>query len=213
VDGQTNTVTDVSSNAYSTNLISQITDPFGRSANLGYSSKGLLTNIVDSAGLTNGLAYDQTEWVTNLVTPYGRTVFQLTGSSGASVPLLDDRSVRVLEPDGSCQLFVYKNSASGVASSYSSSEVPITSPFANTFAPAVGTNLSRAMRNISGAVNSEISTYSVGGTVYLRTNSFSYDSNEIDLLTASNALGVQVSSNSYNAYHQVLTQFNALSEA
>src|SRR5258708_7941902 len=46
---------------------------------------------------------------------------------------LTGRSVRILEPDGSCQLYLYTNAAPGVASSYSSTEVPITAAFTNTF--------------------------------------------------------------------------------
>jgi RHS repeat-associated protein len=61
-------------------------------------------------------------------------------------------------------------------------------------------------------VTNSVSTYSVGGSIYLRTNVFSYDAAETDLLTVTNAIGVQVSSNSYNAYHQVTTNFNALGE-
>ena len=47
----------------------------------------------------------------------------------------------------------------------------------------------------------------------MRTNSFSYDSTAgIDLITATNALRVQVSSNAYNSYHEVTTNFDALNQ-
>src|SRR5262249_24115762 len=39
-----------------------------------------------------------------------------------------------------------------------------------------------------------------------------YAANNTDLLTITNAFGVQVSSNSFNAYHQVLTNYDALGE-
>jgi len=67
-------------------------------------------------------------------------------------------------------------------------------------------------RNNLGYATNQVSTYSVGATLLLRTNMYTYAANEIELLRATNALGVQVSSNAYNAYHQVLTNFNALGE-
>src|ERR1051325_1678289 len=62
------------------------------------------------------------------------------------------------------------------------------------------TSFTRTARNSFGAVTTNISTYSVSGTVLLRTNISAYASDGIDLLTVTNALGVQVSSRSYNAY-------------
>ena len=41
-----------------TNLISQVTDPFSRSATLQYDSSALLTNITDVASLSSGISYD-----------------------------------------------------------------------------------------------------------------------------------------------------------
>ena len=67
-------------------------------------------------------------------------------------------------------------------------------------------------RNTFGSPLSEISTFSTAGGVGLRTNIFVYNSNGIDLVAATNALGVQASSNVYNAFHEVLTNYNALSE-
>ncbi len=46
----------------------------------------------------------------------------------------------------------------------------------------------------------------------MRTNIFVYNPNGIDSVAATNALGVQASSNVYNAFHEVLTNYNALSE-
>src|SRR5207244_1996651 len=59
-----------------------------------------------------------------------------------------------------------------------------------------------------------VETYTqTDGGIGRRTNSFGYDSNGIDRLTATNASWVQVSSNFFNAYHQVLISYNALNEA
>jgi len=71
---------------------------------------------------------------------------------------------------------------------------------------------SRTERNSIGAVTTNVSTYSINGTVLLRANISTYASDGIDLLTVTNALGVQTSSNIYNAYHQVATNYNALGE-
>ena len=73
-------------------------------------------------------------------------------------------------------------------------------------------SFTRTDRNSLGAVTSEISTYSVNGTVLLRTNSYTYDANGIDLTASQNALGVTVSSSSFNSNHQVITNYNALNE-
>ncbi len=80
--------------------------------------------------------------------------------------------------------------------------------------PDGSTRFTRSERNSLGAVTNEISTYSVtaGGTVLMRTNRYTYAANGIDLVTVTNAIGVQVSSNAYNAFHRVTTNYNALNE-
>jgi len=305
-DGRTNSIYYATNNSYSSNLISQVADPFGRSVSLAYDNNGRLTNITDVAGISTSFACDTNDWVTNMTTPYGTNLFTIT-DSGTNVPP-NGRSVLVTEPDGSKQLYLYTNNAPGVASSYATNQVPSTSPFTNTFdnsemdlrnsfhwgrqqyAALSTTNISsftasdylkarmrhwlkadpttlgetlsmerwpspdgvtegqktwydyasktnsayegtqvlplftarmlpdgttaftRTARNGFGAVTNEVSTYSIGSTVYFRTNSFAYAANEIDLLSATNSLGVQVSCNAYNAYHQVFTNYNALNE-
>jgi RHS repeat-associated protein len=309
-NGGTNTVSYVTSNGYSTNLISQVTDPFGRSCTMLYdTSGGHCTNITDSAGLPSSFIWDNNDWITNMATPYGVTSFAIVDASIANAP--NGRSVLVTQPDGGHHLFLCTNGAPGIANSYGSGDVPNVSPYGNTFdnsnlsqrntfrwGPRQYANLStttissftasdfrlaamkhwltsdgvnpdatlslsrdpspdaagsidgqktwydyagktnnayqgtqvlplvvarvlpdgstwfgRTDRNIFGNVTTNASTYSVAGTVHVCTNLFGYDSAGIDLLAATNALGVQVSSNRYNAFHQVLTNFNALNEA
>lgn len=315
-DGRTNLISYTTNNAFSTNLISSVVDPFGRTTSLAYDSTGLLTNITDVAGLASSLAYNNSRWVTNLATPYGSTSFAFTDSTGTNATP-NGRSVLVTEPDGSRQLFLYTNSAPGVASSYAGSAVPNTGTFSNLFdnselnlrnsfhwgrrqfaalsttnltaltnilanltandyrkgrlqhwlksgsntvgdivslarepSPDAGgtsegpitwydytgktnaaclgtqvlplfgalvlpdgtTRFTRTERNALGAVTNEISTYTSNSVAALRTNTYTYATNLIDLVSATNALGVQVLSNSYNAYHQVLTNYNALGE-
>lgn len=308
-DGRTNRIYYVTSNGYSTNLISQVVDPFGRTNTLAYDNTGHLTNITDVAGLSSALTYDTKGWITNLTTPYGTTSFAFTDAASVETAP-SGRSVLVTEPDGSHQLFLGKDSASGVASSYSSGEVPNTSPYSNTFDnselhlrntfhwgrrqyAALSTNnipyftsddyrkarmrhwlrsypygsgqtlalerdpspdsggtiqgqktwydyadktnnlyegaqslplvtarslpngttaFARTDRNSLGYVLTNVSTWAASTTVLLRTNTFTYAANGNDLIAATNALGVQVSSNAFNAYHQVVTNYSALNE-
>jgi RHS repeat-associated protein len=305
-DGLTNSIYYVSSNDFSTNLISQVVDPFGRTNSLAYDSRGHLTNITDVARLSTAFTYDSNDLITNMTTPYGPTSFALTDSTGTNVPP-NGRSVLVTEPDSGQQLFLYQDSAPGLTNSYATSAVPATTNFSNTFENAqlnvrntfhwgrlqyahvtnsianlsgtdfriarmqhwlmsstanVGQTLSltrepsadngaavegqktwydyagktnnayegtqtlplfaaqvlpdgstrftRTDRNTLGLVTTNVSTYGAGST--LRTNIFTYATNNIDLLTVTNAIGVQTASNAYNSYHQVLTNYNALGE-
>jgi len=301
-DGGTNSLSYTTNNVYSTNLVSQVTDPFGRCCTLLYDSNGDLTNITDVAGISSSPRYDSSNRVTSLVTPYGTTAFSFTDSSGPN-----GRSILVTHPDSAQELFFYSDQAAGVASSYATNQIPATSPFTNTLDNAdlnvrntfhwgprqyaalsttniwgfktndfrltrmwhwlvagAGTNVgmtvsmerepspdsggsiegqktwldytgktnseyegsqilplfaayilpdgttafTRTDRNLLGNVVTNISTYAGG----MRTNLFGYDANGIDLITATDALGIPVSSNSYNAYHEVLAHFDALGE-
>ncbi|HVU27304.1 MAG TPA: hypothetical protein VHG71_06155, partial [Verrucomicrobiae bacterium] len=67
-DGRTNTITYATNNAYSTNLITKVTDPFGRSTTLSYNTNGDLTNIVDVMTNSTSFNYDTNDWVTNMTT-------------------------------------------------------------------------------------------------------------------------------------------------
>lgn len=302
-DGRTNTIYYVSTNAYSTNLISQVVDAFGRTNALAYDNQGRLTNLTDVINLSSALTYNSSNWVSALTTPYGTTSFTFTDTTGTNV-VPDGRSVFVTSPDGSHELFLNRDSAPGIASSYGTNEIPNTSPFANTFEtnqfnlrnsfhwgprqyeglsatniasfttndyrkarlqhwlvgaalsmrrepspdslgnvegqktwydydgkmdnhsvgtqsaplfvgsvlPDGTTQFQRSDRNLIGNAVTAIETFSNAGATALRTNSFSYAANAIDRLRATNVLGIQVSSNAYNAYHQITTSFNALNE-
>ncbi len=76
--GQTNTL------SYSTNdtyQITQVTDPFGRSASFQYDSGGRLNQITDEIGMSSQFNY-QGDVIDYMTTPYGTTTFteQDTGS-------------------------------------------------------------------------------------------------------------------------------------
>lgn len=131
-DNRTNQLVYGTSNPFSTNLVSKIIDPFGRTNFYYYDANGRLTNIVDVAGISSSFVYDANDCITNLITPYGTNVFSFTDSGATNANTLF-RSVLITQPDGSHQLYVYTNNASGVASSYSSSQVPNVAPFSSTF--------------------------------------------------------------------------------
>lgn len=305
-DGRATTINYTISNPYSTNLIQQVTDPFGRSVTLLYDGFGRLTNITDVAGLTSSFRYDTNNWITNLTTPYGTTSFAITDSGGNLAP--DGRSILVTEPNGSHELYLY-SASNAVPSSYTP---PTTTPFANTFDatqledrnsfywgrlqygnlsttnPAlfttadffkgrmrhwlqdpsdfgvVGQTLSmqrdpspdpagsiegqktwydyagkpypsyqgtqilplfvarvlpdgsswfiRTDRNSVGEAATNISTFTASGAVHFRTNFVGFDANQIDRLTVTNDAGIQSSSNIFNAFHQVVTNYDALNQ-
>ena len=68
-------------------------------------------------------------------------------------------------------------------------------------------------RNTLGHPTTTAETYSdSGNNVLVRTNILTYAANNIDVLSVTNALGVCVQSNVFNSFHQVTTNFDALSE-
>jgi RHS repeat-associated protein len=313
-DGRTNTISYAFASAYSTNLISQVTDPFGRTTVLAYDSDGNLTNVTDTATNSSAFAYDTHGWVTNLTTPYGATSFSITDTNTVAGYYPNGRSIQITRPDGSQELYLYLDNIPGLSSSYGAAQFPSTSPFFDNtlnnawldhfdsfhwgprqFANLSTTNLSalttndllkarmknwlpvpevtasttlsmerdpspdaagtltgqttwydyaakpysdtqaqgtqslpllvarvlsdgttsfaRTDRDSWGNVVQETSTYAASAGVALRTNQYIYSTNGVDLLTVTNALGVMVSSNSYNGYHEVLSHLDALGQA
>ena len=310
-DGKTNTISYVTSNSYSTNLISQVVDPYGRTNFLSYDASGNLTNITDTFGLSSSCKYGLLGSLTNLITPYGTTTFQVADQMSTNTPSDGrGRSILVTRPDGSRELFLYTNSAAGVPSSYSTNEIPSVSPYSQTFdtnslnartsfhwgprqyanlsttnmasftandfrlarmihwlkasdttisssmslvrdpspdvsgstegqktwydyagktniayqgtqsyplfeatvLPDGSSRFSRDDRNSYGNSTTNVSTFTSGTAVALRTNVLVYATNDIDVILATNALSVRVISNAFNTAHEVLTNFNALNE-
>jgi len=108
MDGRTNTLT--YGNSSFSNLITAVTDAYGRVAHFNYNAQGLLTNIVDVQGMSTYFQYDGDENITNMVSPYGTTSFQYS-----SVRNVDDyggaltRSLLITEANGEHQLYVYQD--------------------------------------------------------------------------------------------------------
>ncbi len=307
--GGTNFITYATNNAFGTNLISQVTDPYGRTVKFAYNTNGCLTNIVDVAGISSSLLYDTNIYVTNLTTPYGTTAFSVTDSPATNAPPIG-RSVCVTDPDGSSELFLCRDLAPGVPSSYGSSAIPTTGTIANLFdttnlnvrntfqwnkkqysnlsttnissltsndfrlarmkhwlltansqigqtlsmqrdpspdnlgsiegqktwydyagktnyqyegtqslplitarvLPDGTTSFNFQARNGIGLVTTNISTFGIGASTGYRTNVLSYGTNLVDLYTVTNALNVREVSNTFNAFHQIITTYDALNE-
>ena len=75
-------------------LITQISDPFGRSANFQYDNQGRLQTITDMKGLTTSFTYNPPsalagDWIGSMTTPYGTTNFDYTGSDNNGVHELE----------------------------------------------------------------------------------------------------------------------------
>jgi YD repeat-containing protein len=68
------------------------------------------------------------------------------------------------------------------------------------------------VRNTNGLPTQLAEVWLSSGTVNTRTNNFVYAANNIDLVAWTNALGVLTSSNMFNAYHQVVTNYDALNQ-
>ena len=94
-------------------LITQITDPFGRAAQLTYDSSGRLSSITDPVGITSSFTYSGTEptFVTQLTTPYGTSTFSDTPNPN-DTPETNTRSLTLTDPLGYTHyLYYYQNPA------------------------------------------------------------------------------------------------------
>ncbi len=127
-----------------TNLVTSIQDPYGRVAQFQYDAAGHLTNIVDTATNASGLTYDNSGRVTNLATPYGNTSFKFTQSAPFQDPFntnrwvalggtnLINRSVEITEPNGSKQLYLYRDDGTKLNASSGTDLLPAGFPLPNT---------------------------------------------------------------------------------
>jgi RHS repeat-associated protein len=68
------------------------------------------------------------------------------------------------------------------------------------------------IRNTNGLPTRMTESWMGGGSVHTRSDSFVYAANNVDLVGWTNALGVLAMSNVFNAYHQVTTNYDALSQ-
>jgi len=95
-----------SGNPYNIYQVTQIIDPFNRSAFFQYDSSGRLTSITDVLGITSTYTYATTgdiDTVTSLQTPYGITTFTYgtpSDNNSLSYCAQTDRFVQITEPLG-----------------------------------------------------------------------------------------------------------------
>ncbi len=93
-------------------LIQQITDPFGRTAQLNRDGNGQLTSVTDVADLSSSFIHDANGWITNLVTTNGTTSFRLVDNGTSPPENSINRAVEITEPNGGTQLFMYREVSS-----------------------------------------------------------------------------------------------------
>src|SRR2546428_70426 len=110
--------------------VTEVENPYRRTATLKYDSQGFLTNIVDMIGFTNSFQYDSGGLITNMTTPYGTTTFQaITNKAGSEIV---NRSILVTEPNGSHQLYLYRVQADQLNPTNSTPLIPDSYPLPDT---------------------------------------------------------------------------------
>ncbi len=143
-DGKTNYVRYQNTNFY--HLVTEVENPYGLKATLQYNTNGWLTNIIDTLGTNNTFAYDSQGLITNMNTPYGSTSFQAITNKNGSYDFggtnMVDRALLISEPNGSRQLYLYRqishilnatNDTALIPYSYPTNDVPVTDPITHTF--------------------------------------------------------------------------------
>jgi RHS repeat-associated protein len=116
-DGNTNTFfyTNNPMNVAITNVVSKITDPYGRFATFSYNPTDYigtsLASVVDAEGISTTFTYygDDAPYsiLTNMTTPYGTTTFDSGNILSHTYSDLSYQYCRVTQPDDGEQLFVY----------------------------------------------------------------------------------------------------------
>ncbi|MGO8931752.1 MAG: RHS repeat-associated core domain-containing protein [Limisphaerales bacterium] len=168
-------------------------------------------------GLTNSSPYlDLTQlYTTNYLQARQRHWLIDTNASTGSSALGQTLSLeRAPSPDGLTQgqitWYDYAGKVGGNPEAQGTMSLPL---FEAWLLPNGESRFIRNERNSLAKPTRVIETYTgQGGALQLRTNTLTFATNSIDLLIVTNALGVQVMSNVFNANHQVLTNYNALGE-
>src|SRR5262249_25281084 len=115
-------------------LVTNITDPFGRSAHLRYDSKGRLESITDVLSLASHFTYDDAggdaDFITELTTPYGTTTFHYDAfERTVDGTRYDARNLTATAPLGLTERLSYVQGAPGIPFSDPSFPRGMTAPF------------------------------------------------------------------------------------
>jgi YD repeat-containing protein len=104
---------------HSTNpdLLTKVTDPFARTAILGYDSGGRLSAITEAIGMTSTFAYGAGDFIVAMTTPYGTTTFRPEGPSTS-------RSIEAVDPAGGRERLVFHLSAASWPATDPTGDVP-----------------------------------------------------------------------------------------
>jgi RHS repeat-associated protein len=112
MDGRTNTL------AYGITafpeIITDVTNAYGRTAHFYYNTNGLhftITNMVDAQEMSSSFQYDQGENITNMITPYGTTSFEYFSNLNTNNQNAVTRAILITEPTGDHELYVYEDDA------------------------------------------------------------------------------------------------------
>jgi len=127
-DGRTNSL--YYTDADHETAVTQVSDPYGRSAYFQYDESLLLTNITDSAGMSSSVGYDAGGVVTTLTTPYGTTTFDFVDLSA------NDQTARqgtITEPNNGSEIYAFVENYNNVESlygvlNYPAAQVPTNTP-------------------------------------------------------------------------------------
>ncbi len=127
-DGRTNSL--YYTDPFNETEVTQVTDPYGRSAYFQYDEYYLLTNITDSAGMSSSVSYDANGVATALVTPYGTTTFDFVDKSA------NDQTARqgtISDPNNGTEIYAFVENYNNVESLYGvlyypAAQVPTNTP-------------------------------------------------------------------------------------
>ncbi|MFA5508997.1 MAG: hypothetical protein WC423_26475, partial [Vulcanimicrobiota bacterium] len=109
--------------------ITQVTDPFGRSASFAYTPDGHLASITDTFGMVSSYQYGANDFIHTLTTPYGTTTFSY-GDVSTEPSLGVRRFLEIVDTEGRISRL---ESADVGPYTVSSSQVPSGMPLSNSY--------------------------------------------------------------------------------
>jgi YD repeat-containing protein len=81
-------------NAFYSNLISEVHGPYGLTATLAHDASARITGLTDIANLASTIQYDSEERISKVVTPYGTNSFAYFNTNGSTALLVDQLGLR-----------------------------------------------------------------------------------------------------------------------